>query len=63
MYATDNQGGNTLREKMVNWTKVLWIDVLLYKNKTSHYIIIRTLNGIFVLLTILNSTHGIIFPC
>ena len=43
-------------EYLVCWKKLFWIDILLYKNKTS----LGTLT-IFVFLTLLNSTHGKIF--
>ena len=55
MYVTDNQGGNTLQDT-VKWTKLFWIDVLLYQKSQA----ITTLNDIFVLQTTFNSTHGII---
>ena len=44
---------------LVHWTKLFWINVLLYKNKTRQ----GTSNYIFLFWTLLKSTHRKLFSC
>ena len=47
-------------DSLVHWTKLFWIDVILYKKKTSQG---TSLYYIFLFWSLSNSTHGKIFSC